>query len=169
MLDLDECVLDADGVAERLRILECAHRYTWAVDERRAGMLERAFTEDCVWDGLISGTYRIGPFTGRTEVLSWLTNFWQYQKDQRRHMMLNPIVAQQNVDEATLYSYLLLAGSRDDQLTIDTTGFYRFDMRREDGGWRIARTFVGLDTPNWKGSFADLSPKAIAILGISEL
>ena len=66
-----------DALADRLRIAECATRYTWAFDERRADMLERCFTEDCVWEGLVMGAYRIGPYTGRDEVLAWLTNFWR--------------------------------------------------------------------------------------------
>lgn len=164
-----EVAADVEVVADRLRIMECAYRYTWGFDERRTDMLERCFTEDAVWEGLVMGSYRIGPFTGRREVLAWLTNFWQYQRDQRRHMMLNPIIGRQERTEATLYSYVLLAGSRKEQLKIDTTGFYRFDLRREDDGWRITRMFAGLDAPNWPGSFADLSPKSIEILGVSEV
>jgi hypothetical protein len=157
----------ADEVAARLAITERVNRYAWGFDERRLDVLSECFTLDGVWEGLVMGTYQVGPFSGRSVVVDWLANFWRYQRDQRRHLLMNPVTEVITADTATVYTYILLCGATEATMRPETTGFYRFDLRRADDTWQIASLYAGFDTPFWPGEYDDLSEKARTILGVS--
>ncbi len=139
--------LTAEAVADRLLITETMHRYGWAYDERDGDALRDCFTEDTVFEASIAGHSPIGPFRGRDAFLDWLTAFWSEQRDQRRHIVLNPIINDLRTDSAVALSYMLLTSAQDGAMRATTTGFYRMRMRKHDGVWRIEDFYAGFDTP----------------------
>jgi ketosteroid isomerase-like protein len=139
--------LTAQAVADRLLIIETMHRYGWAYDERDADALRDCFTEDTVFEASIANGTPIGPYRGRKDFLDWLTAFWTQQRDQRRHVVLNPIINDLRSDSAVALSYLLLTSAQDGAMTATTTGFYRMCMSKRAGRWQIEHFYAGFDTP----------------------
>lgn len=159
---------DARAIADRLLCCECIARYCWGYDERRPDALAACFTENAVWEGNVLGRIPIGPFEGRERIMKWLTNFWPYQHDQRRHMLMNTVVEEQAQDTAVTLSYLQLLGSNGKMVALETTGFYRVRYHRTGPGWQIAHLYAGFDAPFWPGDLETMSARGRARHGIVE-
>ncbi|MEZ5412342.1 MAG: nuclear transport factor 2 family protein [Acidimicrobiales bacterium] len=134
-------------VADRLAIAECIHRYGWGYDERDRDALGGCFTDDGVWEGTIMGVDVIEPHVGREAVVEFLTGFWAIQTDQRRHIFTNVVVTDLDGSTAVAHAYLMLTAAADAVMATVTTGPYRFEMRQEQGVWRMARLVAGFDAP----------------------
>jgi hypothetical protein len=150
----------------RQALQEVIHRYCWAFDERRADVLRECFTEDGTWEASVMGETRVGPFLGQDQVQEWLSRFWDHQRDQRRHMILNFLVEDLSEDRATALAYLLLMGSSDAASRMETVGFYRLDFRNEAGTWRIEALRAGFDSPFWTMDVSAMSPRVRQLFGI---
>jgi hypothetical protein len=157
----------AESFDTRAQLLEAIHRYCWAFDERRTDLLEEIFTADAQWEALVMGETTVGPFVDRPQVLEWLTRFWRYQKDQRRHMIVNFIVESLDENSATALSYLLLAGSKFAKSQVEVTGFYRLGYAKEAGTWKIRRLFGGFDAPFWKMDVGEMNEELRTLFGIT--
>lgn len=164
----DGSAAPADASSDRLLILERIHRYCWGYDERRLEQLLDCFTADAVWEGNVMGETPIGPIRGREAIGEWLTGFWKHQHDQRRHMILNAIVEEQSEDSATVWTYLILMSAAAARVSVETTGFYRYDVECVDGIWRIAHLFAGFDAPFWPGELRKLSSSGRRRHGVFE-
>lgn len=138
---------DPQRAADRVMVAERVHRYGWGYDERDRELLAECFTEDGVWEGSLMGGDRVGPFEGRDTLVSFLTDFWAVQTDQRRHIFTNVVVDLNTETDAVAHAYLLLTASSDGVMTPVTNGPYRLVMRKEAGIWRIARLVAGFDAP----------------------
>ena len=138
---------DPQRAADRVMIAERVHRYGWGYDERDRELLAECFTEDGVWEGSLMGGDRVGPFEGRDTLVSFLTDFWAVQTDQRRHIFTNVVVDLITETDAVAHAYLLLTASSDGVMAPVTNGPYRLVMRKEAGTWRIARLVAGFDAP----------------------
>jgi hypothetical protein len=150
----------------RQSLQEVIHRYCWAFDERRADLLGECFTEDGTWEASVMGETRVGPFDGQAQVQEWLSRFWDHQRDQRRHLILNFIVEDLHEDRATALAYLLLMGSSDASSRMESVGFYRLDFRNDAGTWRIKSLVAGFDSPFWKMDVSEMSPRVRQLFGI---
>ncbi|MGF1595697.1 MAG: nuclear transport factor 2 family protein [Acidimicrobiales bacterium] len=137
----------AADAADRIAIAERVHLYGWGYDERNRELLGACFTEDGIWEGSIMGSDRVGPHEGRDAVTAFLTAFWDVQTDQRRHIFTNVVVSEQTATAAVAHAYLLLTASTGDAMVPVTNGPYRFELRHDDGSWRIARLVAGFDAP----------------------
>jgi hypothetical protein len=151
-------VSQADAEARQL-VVERVARYCWAYDERRADLLADCFTEDGIWEGNVLDKVPIGPFSSRNSIIEWLTGFWPHQHDQRRHMLLNNLVEKLEDDSAVTLSYLLLMSSDGESSKIECTGFYRCELSRQDGIWRIGKMTACFDAPFWPGTLDRMSEK----------
>lgn len=148
-------------------VQDAISRYAWAFDDRRAELFDDVFTEDAVWEGLVMGEQRVGPFVGRENILKWLTRFWRYQKDQRRHVYMNLVVDSDDGHAVTAACYMLLYGSRDSSSVFDTAGILRTELvRTETGRLKIRRFSAGFDSPFWTIPVEEMSPKLRTIFGI---
>lgn len=132
---------------DRLLIAERIYRYGWAFDERDRAGLGDCFTDDGVWEGLIMGLDRVGPFEGRGAIEEWLAQFWVEQSDQRRHVFTNVVIDELDGSRATAHAYLILLASANATMTPLTAGPYRLSMVKEQEVWRIARLTAGFDAP----------------------
>ena len=144
------------------------YRYCWGFDERRPDVLEETFTHDAVWVGNVMGETRVGPLEGRDAVLAYLSNFWQHQRDQRRHVVTNVIVESAGPTTARMRAYLLLVGSTRAKTALEAAGFYTLDYRLEaDGRWRISRLDAGFDVPFWSMEVEEMEPWVRDLFGIT--
>jgi len=153
---------------DRSAIQEVLHRYCWGFDERNIDMLSEVFGKDSQWEAIVMGETTVGPFVGKEQVLEWLTRFWNYQKDQRRHMIVNFVVEQLQENSATALGYLLLSGSSRSKSAVEVTGWYRIAFIKEDGAWRIHRLYAGFDAPFWKMDISEMTPELIQLFGITK-
>ena len=150
LLDLQpEQPLDPGLLADRMAIIERMYRYAWSFDERQRDLLSECFADDATWEASLMGATTIGPFEGRTDVVAFMTSFWAEQLDQRRHMIMNPIVEGQSHSEATVLTYHLLVSSTSQTGVVPvTTGFYRVAMAKTSKGhWKIRKLVAGYDVP----------------------
>lgn len=143
------------------------HRYCWGFDERRHDVLADTFTTDAEWIGSVMGETTIGPHQGRDTVLAWLAAFWEHQRDQRRHVVTNFVLAETSDTTASAMAYLLLIGASDASVALETVGLYRVDYRLDDGAWRIARLTAGFDAPFWKTEVDSMEPWVRELFGIT--
>ncbi|MCU1530165.1 MAG: hypothetical protein JWP75_3928 [Frondihabitans sp.] len=150
-------------------VQQCVNRYSWAYDDRRPDALAECFTEDAVWEASIMDEFQVGPFVGRDRVMEWLTRFWPYQRDQRRHVFTNFVVDEFDGDLITAYCYLQLFGSRHSESAFETAGFVRFQLARAGEHWAIRRFSAGFDSPFWAMPVADMTPELIELFGITSV
>lgn len=156
-----------EEAVDRTQAIERLHRYCWSYDERDRESLRDCFLEDAVWEGLVMDETTVGPFNGREEILDWMTGFWPYQRDQRRHMVLNVIIGKHVDDLIEVSAYLLLLGTEDASTEMEVSGMYRLDMVRDGRNtWRIGHLRAGFDAPFWKGEVDDMSDRVRGIFGI---
>ena len=153
----------------RQALQEVIHRYCWAFDERRADLLGECFTEDGTWEASVMGETRVGPFVGQAQVQEWLSRFWDHQRDQRRHLILNFIVEDLHEHRATALAYLLLMGSSDAASRMESVGFYRLNFRSDAGTWRIESLMAGFDSPFWTMDVSEMSPRVRQLFGILDM
>lgn len=170
ILSLGEGVQSTDvlSVGDRLAICERIARYCWSYDERRLDHLADCFTEDAIWEGNVLGRIPLGPFVGREKIRAWLSEFWGHQKDQRRHMILNTIVEQQEAERAVTLSYLLLMSSTGDAMSMESMGFYKTAYVKQGDRWRISRLTAGFDKPFWPVDLNKMSARGRARHGVAE-
>jgi hypothetical protein len=135
----------ADTALVRLAVADRIHRYAWAFDERRRNALANCFTADAVWDGNTIGSEPVPPIHGRDAIADWLAGFWPRQTDQRRHLMLSLLVSNVTADEADALVSLALTAAEAGKIAIVLTSFYRMQLVRDAGIWRIQHLFEGFD------------------------
>lgn len=157
-----------DGLGAAQAIQDRLHRYCWGFDERQHDVLADTFTADAVWVGDVMGETTVGPHRGRDTVLSWISAFWDHQRDQRRHVVTNFLVEELGETTATAMAYLLLLGSSNSSSGLEAAGIYRLEYRLEqDGAWRISRLTAGFDAPFWKVEVEAMEPWVRELFGIT--
>ena len=144
-LNHDQTLVSKEMLADRILIAERMHRYGWAFDERQEEALSECFTESATWQASIMGTSTIGPFNGKSEIINFMKGFWPNQLDQRRHNITNVIVESQSEKAASVMAYLVLMSASAQGLKPVTTGFYKVEMVKSDGTWKIQTLLVGFD------------------------
>lgn len=83
---------------------------------------------------------------GRDTVVKWLSDIMESQDDQRRHVVSNVIIESISAERAVIVTYLAIFSAKV-TAELATTGFYRFDLEKQDSVWRISHIFDGLDRP----------------------
>jgi hypothetical protein len=121
--------------------------YSWALgyDEREVDRMAACFSENATMTLEIPGQPTMGPFVGHAEVMRHFTDHHAIQSDQRRHIVVNPIVNVISETSATATSILTLGVNDDDGVRIQATGVYRDRLVALDGVWRIAERHLRLD------------------------
>lgn len=145
-LNHDQTLVSKELLAERVLIAERMHRYGWALDEGQEESLSECFTESATWQANIMGTSALGPFLGRSEILNFMKGYWPTQFDQRRHNITNVIVESQSEKTVSILAYLVLMSASAQELKPITTGFYKVEMVKLDGIWKIQSLLVGFDS-----------------------
>lgn len=136
---------DADALADRQAIIETLQAYGWSIDERRWDMLGDILSEDHVYRGDVAGAAHLPEFDSRDSYIDWLKNYTDTLDAQLRHTFSNLLVTSQEAGEAHLIAYLQLCSITTEGARLASTAFYDVALRREDGTWRITRTYTGFD------------------------
>jgi SnoaL-like domain len=139
--------LSPERTADRLLVLDVINRYGFSYDERDLVSLGRTFTDDAVFDGSVAGSMEVGPYRGREDIVAWLKGHMDGQEDQRRHAITNPTFVSQTSTAAVVNAYLVLTSVSAGQARLVTSGFYKFELEKLEGGWAISHIFAGFDSP----------------------
>lgn len=120
---------------------------SWALgyDERDVDRMAACFTDDAVMTLEIPGQPTMGPYVGHAEVMKHFTDHHEIQTDQRRHIVVNPIVEMISETAAQTTSILILAVNDEKGVCIQATGVYRDRFAADSGTWRIAERRLRLD------------------------
>ncbi|HEX3869048.1 MAG TPA: nuclear transport factor 2 family protein [Pirellulales bacterium] len=132
---------------DHLLIAETLHRYAWAFDEHQREALGACFTESGRFVGSVGGWENVGPFEGRTAIVDWLGGAMAVQRHQRRHNISNLVVNAQTPTSAVVLAFLCMTAVEGSGINVVTAGFYRADMVKDAGVWRIKELFAGFDRP----------------------
>ena len=133
------------STADRLAIIETLSSYAWGYDSRDLRMLGDSFTKDASFTIQLAGTDGWGPYKGRAAIVDWLSSVMKTQTDQRRHCLSNLRFEELAESRAVVVSFLTLTAAEHGMARLVTTGWYRDELTREDGAWRISKKELHLD------------------------
>jgi ketosteroid isomerase-like protein len=137
-----------DQASDKVLAAETLYRFGFAYDEQDAGALADCFTEDATLTATTAGTHSFGTYTGRAAVIRWLTAYWGKTRDQRRHIVTNPMVDDLTATGATVTAMLLVTAAENRAFRPVTAGVYRVTVRKDpDQAWRISHFTLGFDAP----------------------
>jgi hypothetical protein len=137
----------AEVAADRLAIMECLSRYSWAYDTHDPAMLRGVFAEDASLSMFLQGSRGWGPYLGRDTIVEWMSGFMRPQTDQRRHSMTNFIFDQLTATQALVRCFLVLTSAEHGHARFVTTGMYRVELSKTEDMWSIAKLELFLDAP----------------------
>lgn len=132
---------------DRLAIHELMGRAAYALDERDLEMLAASFAGDAVMSVRIAGGEPLGPFDGREAIMDLMKDSMGQQTDQRRHVMSNLFIDDDDPERPRVTSYLTLFGTENGEVRLICTGIYHDEVRRENGRWVLAKRHLDLDRP----------------------
>jgi hypothetical protein len=131
---------------DRVLAGETLYRFAFAYDEQDREALSDCFTDNAVLSATTAGEHDFGTYTGRDEVIGWLTAYWGKTVDQRRHIVTNVTVDRQTDRSAHVTAMLLVTAAENGQFRPVTAGLYVADVAKElDGVWRLGRFNLGFD------------------------
>jgi 3-phenylpropionate/cinnamic acid dioxygenase small subunit len=135
-------------VTAHAEIQDVLGRAAWGYDENDVDLLAAQFTEDAVMSMRIGRDGDlIGPFEGRAAIHGLHADALKTQTDQRRHNLSNLFLERETADEVTAISNLTLLSVSGGALTVLSSGWYRDQLVRRDGGWLIRDRYLYLDLP----------------------
>ena len=113
--------------------------YARALDERRADLLQRTFTDDC---HVVTNPWG-GDVRGNAKMLRMFERYWQRFANPRRYYANEAITV--DGDTATAFSYWFVTQEDGDRSVIGW-GTYDWAFRRENGRWPISELIINLLT-----------------------
>ncbi len=122
-------------------------RYSLAYDENDMVDMADTFADDAVLTMRIAGGDLIGPFKGKEAVVKLMVDSLASQTDQRRHVVSNVVVKDENDSTARVTSYLTLISIEHGTATLLSTARYDDELRNEGGSWRFTKRHIALDLP----------------------
>ena len=131
----------------RYKIEDTLNRYTLALD---AGNLEgvlETFTPNASFSIRIAGGDLIGPFEGREGIGKLMTDSFETQHDQRRHVCSNLVIRELRDGRARVEYYLTLTSVENGAIRLVATGIYTDELVDEAGVWRVSKRHLDLDLP----------------------
>ncbi|MFT4210503.1 MAG: nuclear transport factor 2 family protein [Microbacterium sp.] len=145
-----------DALSARAQIAEAFYRFGIGHDEARADVAASCFTADVVYEVARGSAEAFTRFDGRALVQERLTAIFAETADQRRHLIGDVLVEELDLVAGTAsalaFGVVTVAA---DGLSLGASVFYTGDLRREqDGVWRFATFFIGMD------DFAGRRPQA---------
>lgn len=118
--------------------------YAFAHDNKEFELLEDVFTDDADFTVDITGGDTIH-FAGKRETNDFIKDTTINQGDQRRHVITNVRLSNETDSAARATAILSLFVTKDNELTVQATGWYDCDCVREAGGWRFRKLYLTLD------------------------
>lgn len=142
-LNLEERVAILEKKVRELEAMEDIRKaivtYARALDEGRPELLEGLFTDDAMLHTTPWGK----PTHGKEKVIRAFKHYMERFKNPRRYFADEEINVEG--DSANAFSYWLVTQQRDGNSIIGW-GTYRWDFRKEEGRWKIARFLIDILT-----------------------
>ena len=121
--------------------------YGWLIDQRDAKAVGQLFEQG----GRLEIPAVDGTFTGPEEIADFFTGVWKPlddAKEQRRHVITNLRVLQEDRDRASLRTYVTIFGSTPGTPPgLRMVGFYEAMVVRSGGQWRFEALRINIDNP----------------------
>lgn len=131
----------------RCKIENTLNCYTLALDSRNLEAVLQTFTADASFSIRIAGGDLIGPHVGHEGIGKLMTNSFETQLDQRRHICSNLVFREAGNGRARVEYYLTLMSIEDGAIRLVTTGIYKDELVDEAGIWRVSKRHLELDLP----------------------
>lgn len=132
---------------DRLLLHELIGRAGCALDQGDLERLAACFASDAVMSVQIADTDPLGPITGREAIMDLMRATIHQQTGQRRHVVANLFIDDDEAARPRLTSYLALFVTENGESRLLCTGTYRDEACQEDGRWVLARRQLRLDAP----------------------
>jgi ketosteroid isomerase-like protein len=129
---------------DMLMIQETFGSYGMAYDEGQQAVLASIFTDDAVVEVAEGSAKPFQSVHGHAGILANFANTFGQQGDQRRHCFSNILIEQVEGNEALVLAYGIVTVAANG-LTIGATVIYTTRLRKQDGIWRFAYMFIGMD------------------------
>lgn len=133
----------ADAI-DMLMIQDAFGRYGIAYDEGQGPVLASLFTDDAVVEVAEGSAKPFQSLRGHAAIIANFANAFGQQRDQRRHCFSNIVVEQVSGGEALVLAYAIVTVAANG-LTLGATVIYTTKLRKQDGVWRFAYMFIGMD------------------------
>jgi 3-phenylpropionate/cinnamic acid dioxygenase small subunit len=131
----------------RYNIENTLNCYTLALDSRNLEGVLQTFTADASFSIRIAGGDLIGPHVGHKGIRELITESFETQLDQRRHICSNLVIREVGNGRARVEYYLTLISIDNGAIRLVSTGIYKDEMVEEDGVWRVSKRHLDLDLP----------------------
>lgn len=119
-------------------------RYAAGMDNKQFELTRDTFATDGRFSLHIKGTEAIPPIEGKQAIGDFIENTTRDQDDQRRHVITNVRIAQEDGSQIA-YGTLSLFVTTDTALSLQCTGVYRSEIVQENGEARFGHMHLDLD------------------------
>lgn len=133
-------------MADRSAIEDLFARYAWGMDSRQFQFTKDAFAGDARFTLDIQGTAAIEPLEG-SNIGEFIETTTREQTDQRRHVITNLHLENEQESSARAIAYLSLMVTENGELHPQATGVYTTEVDASDGVWRFRSMHLDLDRP----------------------
>lgn len=132
---------------DRFEIQTLLAQASYGYDTRDLALLESCLTEDAQMSLCIAGGDLVGPFEGRENIMQLYRSSMESQSDIRKHVVSNTVIDDTDAgDTLNVTSILTLFATENSETRLLTVGFYRDQVSRHEGRWRISKRHVDLDS-----------------------
>ena len=141
-------IIEEDGEAAMLEIIDLLNHYAWSLDKSDVARLNGVFSEHAVATVKVAGKYvSVEPWNGRDEIVEMLMSKRASNPNWRSHQLTTPLFIALERDRATVKTYLsLFACERGQTPEIAVTGEYLAQVAGAPGAWKIDRLELTLDS-----------------------
>jgi hypothetical protein len=123
-------------VIDRQAIVNTLSGYVWGNDTRDLALLADCFSEDASCSGYVEEELVWGPMVGREKIVSELAVRIP-EVGIRRHTIGSIRFIRLENGEAEVVSYMVVTRAEKGRVALETTGWYKDDLVKEDETWRI--------------------------------
>jgi SnoaL-like domain len=134
-------------VADHFAINELFAWYAWGMDSGQFSFTRDTFTADASFSLDIVGEPVIDPINGGEAIGDFIETTTREQTDQRRHVITNVHLENEQDDSATAIAYLSLMVTEAGRLRPQATGVYTTEAVHDRERWRFRRLHLTLDRP----------------------
>jgi hypothetical protein len=132
-------------VADRFAISELFAFYAWGMDSGQFSFTRDTFTSDASFSLDIVAQPVIDPIQGGEAIGDFIESTTREQDDQRRHVITNVHLENEQDESATAIAYLTLMVTEEGRLRPQATGVYTTEAVRDADRWRFRRMHLTLD------------------------
>lgn len=132
---------------EKLAIHELLYRAAFGYDSHNVEILNNCFAKEAVMTIRVGGGELIGPYDGQEAVINFMERAMRRQTDKRLHEISNIFFEKEGETVAVAISSLTLFATENGVCNLLSTGIYRDEVKKVDGGWKIVKRHLDIELP----------------------